>query len=466
MRPTIALIGRPNVGKSTLYNYLTESRDALVADYAGLTRDRKYGVCRRYGADFIVVDTGGVLRNKERLTAEVFDQTRLAVEEADVVLFLVDANEGLNSDDEFIAQWLRKNAIDFVLVVNKVDGTDENIATSDFYRLGARKVFPIAAKRGRGVRSMLVELGVCNTQPNPSAAESAENEPTWPTVAIVGRPNVGKSTLTNALLKSERMIVSDVSGTTRDAVSVICQINRTPYRLIDTAGIRRKSKTHELIEKFSIVQALQAIEDAHVVVLLIDATQGVTDQDSTLTEIVLREGRALVFAVNKSDIATDEDRKRLEYTFDTRLQFAAFVERVPVSAKKRVGLRKLMNAVERAYRSAAVSMSTPDVNKYLEAALAAHQPPMNRGRRIKIRYAHQAGIHPPTLVLHGTQTDQLPMSYVRYLENYFRKTLRLVGTPIRFHLRKGSNPYEGKRNKLTPRQQRKRERMLKRRGKS
>ena len=458
MRPVVTLIGRPNVGKSTLFNFLTKSRDALVADYPGLTRDRKYGICERYDKPFVLIDTGGIVDEQDEIEMGMQSQTDYAIDEADFVLHMVDAHDGLLAEDYAIVSMLRKRNINFVMVVNKIDGVDADIAISDFHQIGAPKLYPIAAKQGRGIESMISDL--LRDLPSIEQQETEEYDETT-RIAIIGRPNAGKSTLINALIKEDRLVTSSVPGTTRDSVKIPFQYNKHAFTLIDTAGVRRKSKVREAVEKYSIVQTLDAISSAHVVICIVDVTEGLADQDSTLLEIVIREGRALVLALNKTDSASQDDYFNLDYALDTRYQYLSYVEKIKISAEKKIGLKKLMNAVVAANKSAAVDLSTSEANQLLEMAVEANVPPLVKGRRIKLRYTHQGGSHPPTFVLYGSQTSKLPKSYIRYLENFFRSKLKLVGTPIRFLLRTPDNPYAGKYNTLTPRQQRKKERMIK-----
>ena len=461
MRPIIALIGRPNVGKSTLFNFLTQSRDALVADFPGLTRDRKYGLSTRYQRPCVIVDTGGITHEFDELDQGMQAQTDRAVDEAHIVLLLVDAQQGLVPEDQVIVEELRKQGIEFALVVNKIDGADSDVVAGEFYQLGARYLFTIAAKQGRGVESMMDELLSSFDLPEieqPLSASEEQNPATR--IAIIGRPNAGKSTLINALINEDRLVTSSIPGTTRDSVDIPFEYNDHAFTLIDTAGVRRKSRIRETVEKFSIVQTLEAVASAHVVICLVDLTEGLTDQDSTLLEIVVREGRALVMAINKTDCGSKDAYHALDYSLDTRYRYLSYVQKIRISAVKQIGLKKLMRAVIAANQSAAIDVPTSDLNQLLEKALDASAPPLVKGRRIKLKYIHQGGSHPPTFVLYGTQANKLPENYMRYLENYFRSALKLVGTPIRFLLRAPENPYAGKRNSLNPRQKRKRERLM------
>ncbi|MBT5098779.1 MAG: ribosome biogenesis GTPase Der [Proteobacteria bacterium] len=457
MRPLIALIGRPNVGKSTLFNFLTRSRDALVADFPGLTRDRKYGFCDRYERSCVVVDTGGIADQENELDEGMQAQTDLAIEEAAIVLLLVDSKQGLVPEDLNIIADLRKKSINFYLVVNKIDSENAATAASDFYQISADEVFPIAARTGRGVQPLLEAL-----LPEASEEDLLPMTDSGATrIAVIGRPNAGKSTLINALLREDRLITSAIPGTTRDSVTIPFEFDNHQYELIDTAGVRRRVKVKETVEKFSIVQTLSSVASAHVVICVVDLLEGLADQDSTLLEIALREGRACVLAINKTDSASKDDYTVLDYTVDTKYRYLTYVQKINISAKKKIGLKKLMHAVMLANKSAALDVTTSELNKVLERAVIANPPPMIHGRRIKLRYMHQGGSYPPTFVLFGNQTNKLPPTYLRYLENHFRKSFKLVGTPVRFLLRNSENPFAGKRNILTARQLKKRERIMK-----
>ncbi|ANB03506.1 ribosome biogenesis GTPase Der [Ectothiorhodospira sp. BSL-9] len=458
MKPVIALVGRPNVGKSTLFNQLTRSRDALVADMPGLTRDRQYGVGRVGEFGYMVVDTGGLSGEAETLDTLMARQTLQAIQEADVVLFLVDGREGLSAADQTIAEELRGFNKQLLLVLNKTDGIDANSAATDFFSLGLGTPVPIAAAHGRGVSRLMDRV----KELLPEAEARDEDEERWPgiRIAFVGRPNAGKSTLINRILGEERVLATDVPGTTRDSVYVPFERDEQMYTLIDTAGVRRRSRVHETVEKFSVVKTLQAVEAAHVVIFLLDARQGIAEQDAHLLGMVMEAGRSLVLAINKWDGLTPDDRDQVRMELSLKLPFLDFAERRFISALHGSGVGDLFGAVQRAHESASADVSTSLLTRLLERAISEHQPPLVRGRRIKLRYAHQGGRNPPVIVIHGNQTDQLPGSYKRYLTNYFRQHLQLVGTPIRMEFRTGENPYKDKRNTLTPRQQHKRKRMM------
>ena len=458
MLPVIALVGRPNVGKSTLFNKLTRSRDALVADLPGLTRDRKYGEGRMGERDYIVVDTGGISGDETGIDTVMAAQSLQAIDEADIVLFLVDARAGLNPADELIANHLRRREKKVYLVVNKTDGLDEDVARSDFFAMGLGDPLCIAAAHGRGVRQLidmtLDEAGV--PLPDPDAEDEEDDDNIK--IAIVGRPNVGKSTLVNRMLGEERVVVFDHAGTTRDSIYIPYERDEQQYTLIDTAGVRRRRQVTEAVEKFSVIKTLQAINDANVVIAVIDARDGVTEQDLHMLGFVIDSGRALVVALNKWDGMTPDERDKVKSQVDRRLEFASFARFHFISAKHGTGVGDLYRSVNEAYKFAFKKWSTNALTKLLEDVVADHQPPSVKNRRIKLRYAHQGGSNPPIIVVHGNQTDSLPGSYKRYLENRFLKFLKVRGTPLRFEFRTGDNPFAGKVNRLTPRQLAKKER--------
>ncbi|MHA7816098.1 MAG: ribosome biogenesis GTPase Der [Pseudohaliea sp.] len=448
MLPVIALVGRPNVGKSTLFNQLTRSRDALVADLPGLTRDRKYGEGVSGDHRFIVIDTGGISGDEAGIDAAMASQSLAAIEEADRVLLLVDARAGLAAGDEQLVRELRRRGKPFDLVVNKVDGLDPEVAASDFYRLGIEHFHRIAASHGRGVRA-LIEAVLADFPPASALADSAEDRVR---VAVVGRPNVGKSTLVNRLLGEERVVVYDQPGTTRDSVFIDFERDGAPYTLIDTAGVRRRKNVRETVEKFSIVKTLQAIDQAHVVVLLMDGSEGLVDQDLHLLGHCIEAGRALVLAVNKWDGLEPEQRERVKSELERRLRFVDYAETHFISALHGSGVGLLFGAIDAAYEAATRPLSTNQLTRILQDALADHPPPMVAGRRSKLRYAHAGGRNPPVIVIHGNGTDNIPASYRRYLEKTFARALSLSGTPVRVELRSGENPYAGRRNTLSKRQ--------------
>ncbi len=464
----IALVGRPNVGKSTLFNVLTKSRDALVADYPGLTRDRKYGRVKfessdAMAADFIVVDTGGLSGESEELDSHMEKQTLLAVEESDIVLFMVDARDGLTPADEVIAESLRRTGKHVKLVVNKIDGLDARTVASDFYSLGLGEPLSIAASQNRGIQSMLshvLETFALNDQHGRDElhdeAEAAASEDTDEElkdksikVAIIGRPNVGKSTLVNRFLGEERVVVYDMPGTTRDSVFIPFERDGKKYTFIDTAGIRRKRAVHEVIEKFSIIKSMQAIERCNVVIMMIDARTEIADQDLHLIGYALEAGRALVLVINKWDGMDDYQKELIHKGLDKQLPFVRFAETFFISALHGSGVGKLYEAIDRAYASATQKYSTSDLTRLLEKAVQSHQPPLVNGRRIKLRYAHQGGMNPPRIIIHGNQISKVPAVYKRYLTNFFRKELHSVGTPITIEFKgsEDSNPYVSSKKK-------------------
>ncbi len=459
MHAVIALVGRPNVGKSTLFNRLTRSRDALVADQPGLTRDRKYGVGRHHEQPFIVIDTGGLSGEDSGIDGAMAEQTRIAIREADATLLLVDARAGLTAGDEIIAGFLRATGKRAWLVVNKVDRDDAELLVAEFHALGLGPPLAVSASHGRGVEALMDQVLEEFPSPAPEAAEPGAAAGVR--VAIVGRPNVGKSTLVNRLLGEERVLTFDQPGTTRDSIEVPFERGGRPYVLIDTAGVRRRGRVRDTVEKFSIVKTLQAIAAAHVVVLVLDAQEGVTDQDASLLGLVLESGRALVLAINKWDGLEPERRDRVRAEADRKLAFLAFADTHFISALRGSGIGRLLGSVDEAYRAAVAELPTARLTRVLEQAVERHQPPLVRGRRIKLRYAHQGGRNPPRIIVHGNQTAAVPAAYQRYLANCFREALGLRGTPLSVEFRSGENPYKGKKNVLSARQQRRRQRLIK-----
>jgi GTPase len=454
MKPVLALVGRPNVGKSTLFNRLTRTRDALVADYPGLTRDRQYGDGKVGDRAYVVVDTGGIGEGAEGIDGPMGDQARQAVSEADAVLFLVDGRAGLTAADELVAKELRSLNKPVYLVINKVDGIDENIAAADFYALGLTGQHRIAASHGRGVNAMMAEI--LTTFPDADALSPGE-EVQGIRVAIIGRPNVGKSTLVNRMLGEDRVVVFDMAGTTRDSIYIPFERRGQRYTLIDTAGVRRRGKVHEAIEKFSVIKAMQAIDDAQVVVLVIDAREGITDQDLSLLGHTLQAGRSLLIAVNKWDGLDGRHREQVKAELDRRLEFAPWARVHFISALHGTGVGDLFALIERAWESAFTRIPTNKLTAMLEQLVAANQPPQVGRHRAKLRYAHIGGTNPPRIIIHGNALESLPDSYRRYLENRFRELLKLEGTPLKVEFKSGENPYAGKPNPLTDRQvQRKR----------
>ncbi len=460
MLPVIALIGRPNVGKSTLFNRLTRSRDALVADYPGLTRDRKYGFGKLGPIPYLVIDTGGVAGGESGIDEAMVDQTVRALQEADAAIIMVDGRSGLTAADEHVADLARKHAKKTWLAVNKAEGLDAAVAGGEFHGLGLGEPIAVSAAHGDRIGA-LIDAVLGDFEPSESDEEADEDVEEL-RIAVIGRPNVGKSTLANRLLGEDRLVVYDQPGTTRDSVAVPFERNDRKYLLIDTAGIRRRSRVREAIEKFSIVKALQAIEQAQVVIAVLDAQEGVTEQDVSLLGLVLERGRALVVVTNKWDGLSAGQRKQVRDDLDRRLPFLDFAERITISALHGTAVGDLLPAVERAYKAATRDLSTTELTRELESAVMAHPPPLVRGRRIRLRYAHQGGRNPPVIVIHGNQTDRLPEAYRRYLINRFRKAFKLKGTPVRLSFKTSDNPYKGKRNKLTPRQERKRKRLMQR----
>ena len=455
MKPVIALVGRPNVGKSTLFNVLTQSRDALVADYPGLTRDRKYGHGSFDDKNFIVIDTGGLSGENEELDEHMAAQTLHAIEESSIVLFLVDARDGMTAADENIAAHIRRTGKTVYLVLNKTDGLDAEMVASEFYALGLGDPIAVAASHNRGIRPLLEKVLQPFEQDEPDIDEERGIK-----VAFVGRPNVGKSTLVNRVLGEDRVVVFDMPGTTRDSIFIPFERDNKRYTLIDTAGVRRRRSVHEAVEKFSVIKTMQAIEEANVVVMMMDAQKEIADQDLHLLGFILEAGRALVLVINKWDGLDDYQKDKIRGDVDKQLVFINFAEIFYISALHGSSVGKLYAAIDRAYESATRDLSTPKLTRILEQAMEAHQPPLVRGRRLKLRYAHQGGVNPPRIIIHGNQTDQVPASYQRYLTNYFLDAINSVGTPIKIEFKGGTNPFADKRNKLSKRQQFKRARMI------
>lgn len=451
MKPVLALIGRPNVGKSTLFNRLTRSRDALVADFPGLTRDRKYGTGELNGRSYMLIDTGGLSGEEVGIDEHMAKQTRAAMQEADAILFIVDGKQGLTAADQQIAQDIRVMGKPVYLLVNKIDGVDADQASSEFYSLGFTEVFQIAAVQGRGVTVLMT--AVLDSLGADFDVEEEEEDDGSIRIAFVGRPNVGKSTLINRIMGEERVIAFDQPGTTRDSIFIPFERDGQAYTLIDTAGVRRRSRVDETIEKFSIIKTLDAIQRCHVVIMLVDAHDSITDQDAHLLGLILDAGKALVLAINKWDGLESDEREWIKQQLEVKLPFLDFAEKYFISALHGSNVGLLYTAVKRAYDSAMLKVPTPRLTRILEMAVQQHQPPLTRGQRIKLRYAHQGGSNPFRVIIHGNRTDYVPDMYTRYLTNYFHKTLKLVGSQVRIEYKGGENPYEGKRNTLTPRQE-------------
>ncbi|MGK2946446.1 MAG: ribosome biogenesis GTPase Der [Candidatus Malihini olakiniferum] len=487
MIPIIALVGRQNVGKSTLFNRLTHTRDALVADFPGLTRDRKYGRAEVEGQEFIIIDTGGIDGSEEGVEIRMARQSLVAIEEADIVLFMVDARTGLMPADKDIAEHLRSREKATFLVANKIDGVDADSAMADFCTLGLGKVCPISASHGHGVTSLLENVLIPYSKEEDAPVKLTEEEANvayWAEqlgennenqgetedtfdlesmyikLAIVGRPNVGKSTLTNRILGEERVVVYDTPGTTRDSIYIPMKRDGREYVLIDTAGVRKRRKVKETVEKFSVIKTLQAIEDANVVLLMIDAREGISDQDLSMLGFILNIGRSLVIAVNKWDGLSLEIKEQVKEMLDLRLGFINFARVHCISALHGSGVGNLFESVHEAYTCATKRVSTALLTRIMQMASDNHQPSLVRGRRVKLKYAHIGGYNPPIIVIHGSQVKDLPDSYKRYLMNYYRRSLNIMGSPIRIQFKEGRNPFAKKRNTLTPNQLRKRKRLM------
>lgn len=448
MLPVIALVGRPNVGKSTLFNVLTGTRDAIVADVPGLTRDRQYGYGRVGPISYVVIDTGGLVENPTGIEAQMREQTGRAVEEADRLVFLADARAGLTPQDQYVARELRRAGKPVTLVLNKAEGLDSDAVSLDFHSLALGDPLTISASHGQGCEELMEQVlaGL-----EPPAAEEGRSDAIR--VAIIGRPNVGKSTLVNRLLGEERVIANEEPGTTRDSILVPFQRDGREFILIDTAGLRRRSKVESVVERASVVKTLQAIDAAHVVVLVLDAHDTVAEQDASVLGIALQRGRAVLIAVNKWDGIPAEQRETIHRQLSLKLDFVPFAPLQFISARHGTGVGELVQLTVRAYEAAMREMPTRELTRTLERAMTAHQPPLVRGRRIKLRYAHQGGRNPPRIVIHGNQTTSVPEAYSRYLANVFRRKFDLFATPVAMEFRTDSNPYDtrsGKRHPGTP----------------
>jgi GTPase len=457
MLPVVALVGRPNVGKSTLFNALTRTRDALVHNMPGLTRDRHYGICRLAPREFVVVDTGGLTGEKEGIDALTAHQSQLAIEEADRIVFVVDAREGILPQDRNVLAALRRQDKPILLVVNKMDGVDQNNVLAEIAPLGFSAPILTSASNGRGMPGLLEAIVAGLPETDESVAESVDD---GIRVAIIGRPNVGKSTLVNRLLGEDRVVVSEIAGTTRDSIRVPLERDGKRYTLIDTAGVRRRARVEEAVEKFSVIKTLQSIAAAHVSVVILDAHEGVSEQDATLIGYVLEEGRALVIAVNKWDGLPTYERQQCKDSLSRKLDFVGFARVVTISALHGSGIAELMRAINRAHASATREFGSSELTRAIEKAYESYQPPLVRGHAPKLRFAHPGGSNPPTIVIHGSRTKHIADGYRRYLENFFRKRFKLEGTPVRIEFRESENPFAGRKNVLTERQIKKRKRVV------
>ncbi|MEE8233480.1 MAG: ribosome biogenesis GTPase Der [Gammaproteobacteria bacterium] len=459
MKSVIAIVGRPNVGKSTLFNSLTKSRNALVADRPGVTRDRQYGFGNYKGHEFILIDTGGLGRNdkdSENIANLISDQSLRAIEEADVLIWLVDGRDGLTAEDEHLAEVLRPMCEHIFLIANKTEGLNVDIVLSDFYRLGFDNPYAISAKRGNGVRHLMDEI----IKHLPAEPEDKNQIEHGLRITVLGRPNVGKSTLINRILGEERVLTFNQPGTTRDSIAIPFERNGKPYTLIDTAGIRRRSKITDTIEKFSIVKSLQAIDSTQIVVLVLDAQEAITDQDATLLGLIADSGKALIIAVNKWDGLEVSHKARIKSQLDRKFGFLDYACIHFISALHGSGVGKLFVSVNKISKSLSIEPTASEVTTILQQAIEAHPPPVVRGRRIKLRYAHLGGHDPIRIIVHGNQTERVPESFRRYLANQMRRHLKLVGTPVLIEFKQGVNPYKNRKNILTNRQIEKRRRLI------
>lgn len=449
-KPVIALVGRPNVGKSTLFNRLTRTRDAIVADFPGLTRDRQYGTGRLGHSEYIVVDTGGLSGDTSGIDPLMAGQVKTALEEADAVLFLVDGRQGITHGDEVIANYIRQFDKVVQLVINKTEGYDHDVAKSDFFHLGLGDPLPISSAHGDGV-TVCVNHVLDQIPENTKQEELELDDQPGIRVAVIGRPNVGKSTLINRMIGEDRVVAFDMPGTTRDSIYVPFERDNQAYTLIDTAGVRRRKNITQKVEKFSIVKAIEAMGDSHVVILVIDGSEGLTDQDLTLLGLAIESGRGLVLAVNKWDNLSSDQRKKVKHELTFRLSFAEYATQHLISALHGTGVGDLFKTVNQVYQASMTRVSTSDLNRVLEQAVLEHQPPMISGRRVKLRYAHLGGLNPPRVIIHGNQVDRLPASYTKYLMNVFRKAFKWVGTPVSIDYKVTVNPFQGRKNKLVDR---------------
>jgi GTP-binding protein len=455
MIPVVAIVGRPNVGKSTLFNCITRTRDALVSDMPGMTRDRQYGEARIEDHHFIVIDTGGLTDDKNEIDLLTVKQATQAMQEADYILFVVDGRDGITAADQAIASKIRTLNKSIILAVNKMEGLDLDVAMAEFYKLGFGTPQPLSAAHNRGVTELVQFIFKDEkVDAEPDQTDSGIK------LAIVGRPNVGKSTLTNRMLGEERVIVCDQPGTTRDSIFVPLERHGERYTLIDTAGIRRRGKVFEATEKFSVVKTLQAIEATNVVLFIMDAREGVTDQDLRLLGFVIETGKALVIAINKWDGLSTDDRDKARASIDRKLNFVSFARIHFISALHGTGVGNLFDSINEAFESANRKLSTSKLTKILQEAIASHSPPLVHGRRIKLRYAHSGGHNPPIIVIHGNQVESLPESYRRYLASTYQDRLKLSGTPVQIEVKSSENPYRDRKNPLTQRQQRKKTRLM------
>ncbi len=474
--PVIALVGRPNVGKSTLFNRLTKSRDALVANLSGLTRDRQYGHANFAGQAFIVIDTGGISGDEVGVDGKMAEQSLMAAKEADLVLFLTSAKDGVTSADHAIVKQLRLMEKPSILVTNKIDGTNQVTSINEFFDLGFGEPVGIAATQNRGINQLMqsafkvldieeaeaeTEIPLDQTATDEVVVKQLGKAPDAVKLAVVGRPNVGKSTLINRMLGEERVVVFDLPGTTRDSIYIDMERHGKKFTLIDTAGIRRRGKVKEAVEKFSVVKTLQAIEDANVVVMVLDGSEGITDQDMSLLGFIIDSGRSLVIAINKWDGLSREQKDHVKQELPIRLQFASFAKTHYISALHGSGVGDLFASVTKAFASAYIKMTTRKLTDWLLEAQHRHAPPMVAGRRIKLRMAHAGGHNPPWIIIHGNQTAKLPMSYQRYLSNFFKDKMNLIGTPVRFEFKSSHNPFKGKKSPQQESRKLSRDRMIK-----